>query len=234
MAVGFFFSLGHSTVVLLIAGAIGLTVKWLIDGVVHDGGMLRSIGGTVGTVVSGGFLIAIGVMNLVILIDIVRMYRRMRSGRHDRDEIEHELAIGGFMTRFFGRVFRVIEHSWQMYPVGFLFGLGFDTASEVALLAIAAGAAAKGIPFLAVISLPLIFAAGMSVMDTADVEVAQVLIHALDLRGGVFGAIAGFDVLGHAGYFIVAAFVMAWAVAFIFYKARRMDERWSEQVDKVA
>src|SRR5207249_3009899 len=78
------------------------------------------------------------------------------------------LATGGFMTRFFGRVFRVIEHSWQMYPVGFLFGLGFDTASEVALLAISAGAAAKGLPFLAVISLPLIFAAGMSLMDTAD------------------------------------------------------------------
>ncbi len=272
VAVGFFFSLGHSTVVLLIAGAIGLTVKWLIDGVVHDGGMLRSIGGTVGTLVSGGFLIAIGVMNLVILIDIVRMYRRMRSGRHDRDEVEHELATGGFMTRFFGRVFRVVEHSWQMYPVGFLFGLGFDTASEVALLAISAGAAAKGIPFLAVISLPLIFAAGMSLMDSADgafmakayswaftspmrkifynltmtslsvavalfvggVEVAQVLIHTLDLRGGAFGAITRFDVLGHAGYFIVAAFVMAWAVAFIFYKARRMDERWSEQVDKVA
>src|SRR6266567_4663811 len=267
VAVGFFFSLGHSTVVLLIAGAIGLTVKWLIDG-----GMLRSIGGTVGTVVSGGFLIAIGVMNLVILIDIVRLYRRMQSGRHDHEHIEHELATGGFMTRFFGRVFRVIEHSWQMYPVGFLFGLGFDTASEVALLAISAGAAAKGLPFLAVISLPLIFAAGMSLMDTADgafmakayswaftspmrkvfynltmtslsvavalfvggVELTQVLIQALDLRGSVFGAIARFDVLGHAGYFIVAAFVMAWAVAFIVYKARRMDERWAERVDKVA
>jgi len=272
VAVGFFFSLGHSTVVLLIAGAIGLTVKWLIDGVVNDGGMLRSIGGTVGTVVSGGFLIAIGVMNLVILIDIVRLYRRMQSGRHDHEHIEHELATGGFMTRFFGRVFRVIEHSWQMYPVGFLFGLGFDTASEVALLAISAGAAAKGLPFLAVISLPLIFAAGMSLMDTADgafmakayswaftspmrkvfynltmtslsvavalfvggVELTQVLIQALDLRGSVFGAIARFDVLGHAGYFIVAAFVMAWAVAFIVYKARRMDERWAERVDQVA
>jgi len=272
VAVGFFFSLGHSTVVLLIAGAIGLTVKWLIDGVVRDGGMLRSIGGTVGTVVSGGFLVAIGVMNLIILIDIVRMYRRMQSGRQDRDQIEHDLATGGFMTRFFGRVFRVIEHSWQMYPVGFLFGLGFDTASEVALLAISAGAAAKGLPFLAVITLPLIFAAGMSLMDTADgafmakayswaftspmrkvfynmtmtslsvavalfvggVELTQVLIQALDLRGGVFGAIARFDVLGHAGYFIVAAFVMAWAVAFIVYKARRMDERWAQRVDQVA
>jgi len=234
--------------------------------------MLRSIGGTVGTVVSGGFLVAIGVMNLIILIDIVRMYRRMQSGQQDRDQVEHDLATGGFMTRFFGRVFRVIEHSWQMYPVGFLFGLGFDTASEVALLAISAGAAAKGLPFLAVISLPLIFAAGMSLMDTADgafmakayswaftspmrkvfynmtmtslsvavalfvggVELTQVLIQALDLRGGVFGAIARFDVLGHAGYFIVAAFVMAWAVAFIVYKARRMDERWAQRVDQVA
>ena len=142
------------------------------------------------------------------------------------------------MTRIFGRLFRVINHSWQMYPIGFLFGLGFDTASEVALLAISAGAAANGLPFGAVIALPLIFAAGMSLMDTADgafmakayswafaspirkvfynltmtslsvfvalfvgvVELLQVLIHALDLKGGVFGAIAGFDLVGRAGY----------------------------------
>jgi high-affinity nickel-transport protein len=92
----------------------------------------------------------------------------MRRGEYDRDGLETELIAGGLMTRLFGRLFRVIEHSWQMYPVGFLFGLGFDTASEVALLAISAGAAAQGLPFGAVISLPLIFAAGMSLMDTAD------------------------------------------------------------------
>jgi high-affinity nickel-transport protein len=168
VGVGFFFSLGHSTVVFLIAVALGLTVKWIVDGVVSDSGALRSIGGMVGTLVSGGFLVVIGILNLVILLDIVRVYRRMKGGEYDRDSLEHELTAGGFMTKIFGRLFRVIDHSWQMYPIGFLFGLGFDTASEVAFLAISAGAAANGLPFAVVIALPLIFAAGMSLMDTAD------------------------------------------------------------------
>ena len=168
VGVGFFFSVGHSTVVLLIAVALGLAAKTIVQGVVGDNGQLRSIGGAVGTLVSGGFLVLIGILNLFILIDIVRVYRRMRRGEFDRVALEDELAAGGLMTRIFGRLFKVIEHSWQMYPVGFLFGLGFDTASEVALLAISAGAAAQGLPFTAVVSLPLIFAAGMSLMDTAD------------------------------------------------------------------
>jgi len=168
VGVGFFFSLGHSTVVFLVAVALGLTVKWIVDGVAGDGGMLRSVSGTVGTVVSGGFLVLIGLLNLLILIDIVRVYRRLKAGEYDEASLELDLTAGGFMSRIFGRLFRVIRHSWQMYPIGFLFGLGFDTASEVAILAIAAGAAAKGLPFMAVIALPLIFAAGMSLMDTAD------------------------------------------------------------------
>src|SRR6202162_3488291 len=270
VGVGFFFSLGHSTVVFLIAVALGLTVKWIVDGVVSDSGELRSIGGMIGTLVSGGFLVLIGILNLVILLDIVRVYRRMKGGAYDRDSLEHELTAGGFMTRIFGRLFRVIDHSWQMYPIGFLFGLGFDTASEVAFLAISAGAAANGLPFTVVIALPLIFAAGMSLMDTADgafmakayswafaspirkvfynltmtslsvfvalfvgvVELLQVLIHALNLKGGVFGAIAGFDLIGRAGYFIVAAFVLAWIAAFVIYKARRIDQRWAQLVDE--
>ncbi|HEV2032800.1 MAG TPA: HoxN/HupN/NixA family nickel/cobalt transporter [Candidatus Dormibacteraeota bacterium] len=272
VGVGFFFSLGHSTVVFLIAVALGLTVKWIVDGVVSDGGQLRIIGGIIGTVVSGGFLILIGILNLVVLLDIVRVYRRMKSGDYDRESLEHELTAGGFMTRIFGRLFRVINHSWQMYPIGFLFGLGFDTASEVAFLAISAGAAAHGMPFGAVISLPLIFAAGMSLMDTADgafmakayswafaspmrkvfynltmtslsvfvalfvgtVELVQILIQVLNLKGGIFGAIAGFDLLGRAGFFIVAAFVLAWTAALMIYKARHIDGRWAELVDEVA
>src|SRR6266566_5599862 len=165
---GFFFSLGHSTVVLLIAVALGLAVKSIVQGVVGSNGELRDIGGAVGTLVSGTFLVVIGIVNLAVLLDIVRVYRRMRRGEYDRESLEMELVAGGLMTRIFGRLFRVIEQSWQMYPIGFLFGLGFDTASEVALLAISAGAAAQGLPFTAVISLPLIFAAGMSLMDTTD------------------------------------------------------------------
>jgi nickel/cobalt transporter (NiCoT) family protein len=272
VGVGFFFSLGHSTVVFLVAAALGLTVKWVLDGVVSDGGQLRSVGGLIGTIVSGAFLVLIGLLNLVILLGIVRVYRKLKSGEYDEQSLELDLNAGGFMSRIFGRLFRVIRHSWQMYPIGFLFGLGFDTASEVAILAISAGAAANGLPFMAVIALPLIFAAGMSLMDTADgafmakayswaftspirkvfynltmtslsvfvalfvgtIEIMQALIQTFELRGGVFGAIAGFDLVGRAGYFIVAAFVVAWAAALLIYKARRIDERWGEKISRVA
>jgi nickel/cobalt transporter (NiCoT) family protein len=168
LGVGFFFSLGHSTVVFIVAVALGLAVRWVVQGVVGDGGQLRSIGAAIGTSVSGTFLVLIGILNLLVLIDLIRVYRRMSNGEYDRDGLEHELVAGGLMTRIFGRLFRVIEHSWQMYPIGFLFGLGFDTASEVAFLAVSAGAAAQGLPFAAIISLPVIFAAGMSLMDTID------------------------------------------------------------------
>ena len=272
VGVGFFFSLGHSTVVFLIAVALGFAVKAIVQGVVAGSGELRAVGAVVGTTVSGTFLVLIGILNLVILLDIVRVYRKMRRGEFDRDGLEHELISGGVMTRLFGRIFRVIDHSWQMYPVGFLFGLGFDTASEVALLAISAGAAAQGVPFGAVVSLPLIFAAGMSLMDTMDgafmskayswafaspirkvfynltvtslsvfvalfvgaVELAQVLIQAFDLRGAVFQQIVSFDLVGKLGYVIVVAFVVTWAAAFLIYKVRRIDERWSAAMDKVA
>jgi nickel/cobalt transporter (NiCoT) family protein len=272
VGVGFFFSLGHSTVVFLIAVALGLAVRWVVQGVVADSGQLRSIGGAVGTLVSGGFLVLIGILNLLVLIDIIRVYRKMRRGEFDRKGLDQELVAGGLMTRMFGRVFRVIEHSWQMYPVGFLFGLGFDTASEIAFLAVSAGAAAQGLPFAAIISLPLIFAAGMSLMDTVDgafmakayswafaspirkvfynltvtslsvfvalfvgvIELVQILVQVSGLRGGAFGWIARFNFLGVAGYVIVAAFIVTWAGALLFYKVRRIDERWSASVDKVA
>ena len=272
VGVGFFFSLGHSTVVLLIAVALGLAVKWVVEGVVSDSGELRSIGGAVGTLISGGFLVAIGILNLVVLLGIVRVYRNMRRGEYDEASLEEELASGGLMTRVFGRIFRLVDQSWHMYPIGFLFGLGFDTASEVALLAISAGAAAQGLPFAAVISLPLIFAAGMSLMDTADgafmskayswafaspirkvfynltvtglsvfialfvgcVELIQILVRILGLHGGVFNAVADFDFIGKSGYVIAGAFVVTWAAALLFYKVRRIDERWSAAMEKVA
>jgi high-affinity nickel-transport protein len=168
VAVGFFFSLGHSTVVFLIAALLGFAVKTIVSSVVSGNGQLKNLGGLVGSSVSGAFLVVIGLLNLLILLDILRVYGRMRRGEYDRGSLQQELVAGGLMTRIFGRLFKVVSASWHMYPIGFLFGLGFDTASEVALLAVSAGAAANGVPFLAVISLPLIFAAGMSLMDTTD------------------------------------------------------------------
>ena len=168
LGVGFFFSLGHSTVVFLIALALGFATQFVVSNVISASGELKSVGGLIGTGVSGIFLLLIGVLNLIILLDIIRLFRRMRAGEYDRPALEHELVAGGLLTRLFGRLFKLITHSWQMYLVGFLFGLGFDTASEISFLAVSAGAAAQHIPIYALISLPLIFAAGMSLMDTAD------------------------------------------------------------------
>ncbi len=264
LGVGFFFSLGHSTVVFLIALALGIATQFVVRNVVNANGQLKNLGGLLGTGVSGVFLMLIGILNLIILLDIIRLFRRMRAGEYDRHSLEHELVAGGLLTRLFGRLFKMITHSWQMYLVGFLFGLGFDTASEISFLAISAGAAAQHIPLYALISLPLIFAAGMSLMDTADgafmshayswafsnpvrkvfynltvtalsvfvalfvgaVELTQLLIQQLNLRGGLWDSVGRLS-FGSMGYVIVGAFVVTWAGAFLIYKSQHIEERWS-------
>ena len=161
---GFFFSLGHSTIVFALAAGLAISAR-----LVHSEiPAFRSYGGTIGAGVSGTFLWIIGVLNLVVLLDIVRIFREMRGGEYDRERLENRLLERGMMSRFFGGFFRLIDASWKMYPLGLLFGLGFDTATEVGLLALAAGVAAHGVPLLAILSLPMLFAAGMSLMDTLD------------------------------------------------------------------
>jgi nickel/cobalt transporter (NiCoT) family protein len=165
LGVGFFFSLGHSTIVFGLAAGLAVasrTVRAQLPG-------FQDWGAYVGAGVSGTFLWIIGVLNLLVLLDIVRISRDLKRGAYDEQRLEERLADRGFMNRFFlGRFFRLISASWQMYPLGILFGLGFDTATEVGLLALAAGVASHAVPFLAVLSLPILFAAGMSLMDTAD------------------------------------------------------------------
>lgn len=168
LGVGFFFSLGHSSVVLGLTLALAFAASRVAAQVTNDNSALKSYGGLIGTTVSGVFLLLIAILNIIILVDILGIFRQMRQGSYDEERLEAQLDARGFMNRFFGRLSRAVTQSWQMYPVGFLFGLGFDTASEVALLALAAGAASTGLPFYAVICLPLIFAAGMAMMDTAD------------------------------------------------------------------
>jgi high-affinity nickel-transport protein len=164
--VGFYFSLGHSTVVFLMAGGIALVTHW--SQVSLPG--LQAMGGVIGATVSGGFLILIGVLNLFIWLDILLIFQRMRRGPSgaDAEELERLLDSRGVVMRVARPLFGLITRAWHVYPIGFLFGLGFDTASEVALLALAAGAAASALPVWAVLALPLLFAAGMSLMDTAD------------------------------------------------------------------
>jgi high-affinity nickel-transport protein len=131
--------------------------------------MFQDYGGYIGASVSGTFLWIIGILNLLVLLDIVRIFFAMRRGSYDKAKLEERLLDRGFMNRFFiGRFANRIKASWQMYPLGVLFGLGFDTATEVGVLALAAGVATHQVPFLAVLSLPILFAAGMCLMDTAD------------------------------------------------------------------
>jgi nickel/cobalt transporter (NiCoT) family protein len=165
VGVGFFFSLGHSTIVFSLAAGLAIAAKTVNSKIPA----FQDYGGYVGASVSGTFLLAIGLLNLFVLLDIVGVFRQMKRGVYNEQRLDEALQSQGLMSRFFlKRVGDRIDASWKMYPLGILFGLGFDTATEVGLLAIAAGVATHHVPFLAVISLPIIFAAGMSLMDTAD------------------------------------------------------------------
>ena len=168
LSVGFFFSLGHSTVVFALGVLVTLGVRGLSGAVENDSSTLHDATGLVGPLVSGSFLFIIGILNLIILVSVVRIFRRMRQGEFDEQELEEQLDSRGFMNRFYGRATKAIKKPWQMYPLGCLFGLGFDTATEIALLVLAGGAAASGLPFYAIICLPILFAAGMSLFDTID------------------------------------------------------------------
>jgi high-affinity nickel-transport protein len=257
VGIGFFFSLGHSSVVFALTAGLAVgaaTVKAHIPSFQHWGGY-------VGAGVSGTFLWAIGILNLLVLLDIVRIFRELRGGTLDEERLEQRLLDRGLMSRLFlGKVSGRIRASWQMLPLGFLFGLGFDTATEVGLLAISAGVATNHVPFLAVLSLPILFAAGMSLMDTADgafmshayhwafsnpvrkvyynltvttlsvvVALGIGTIELLQVVGADWSWLGGLD-FGTLGYGIVALFVLTWATAAVIWKVRRVEERWAPLV----
>jgi high-affinity nickel-transport protein len=164
LGVGFFFSIGHSTVVLGLSVGLAVATGW----VHHAMPALAAYGGVVGAGVSATFLWLIGLLNAAVLAGLVKLAREARGGGLDEAEFEAQLAQRGLMSRLCRRRFALIRSSRQMYPVGLLFGLGFDTATEVGLLTVTAGLAGGGVPPLAVVALPILFAAGMSAIDTAD------------------------------------------------------------------
>jgi high-affinity nickel-transport protein len=168
LSVGFWFSLGHSSIVFGLAFLLSLGVKSLADPVEDDSSGLHSVTGWIGTTVSGTFLYVIAFINLLILAGIWKVFRRMREGDFDEEALEEHLNNRGFMNRLLGRVMKSITKPWQMYPLGLLFGLGFDTATEIALLVLAGSGAASGLPWYAILCLPVLFAAGMCLLDTID------------------------------------------------------------------
>jgi nickel/cobalt transporter (NiCoT) family protein len=168
LSVGFWFSLGHSSIVFALAFLISIGVRALDRPVRNGHSGLHQTFSTLGTGISGAFLYLIAALNIVILLGIIRVFREMKTGRYDEAALERQLDSRGLMNRVFGRLTRTVTRPRQMYPIGALFGLGFDTASEVALLVIAGSAGAAGLPWYAVLCLPVLFAAGMSLMDTID------------------------------------------------------------------
>jgi high-affinity nickel-transport protein len=168
LGVGFFFSLGHSSVVTFLAIVLNFGIKSLGVQVKDKNSSLHHYTSLIGTSVSGAFLMIIALLNLVVLISVVKVFKAMRDGLYNEDELEKHLNSRGFMMRFFGPIARRIDTSWKMYPLGILFGLGFDTATEVALLVLAGSSVVAGLPWWAILSLPMLFAGGMSLLDTID------------------------------------------------------------------
>jgi nickel/cobalt transporter (NiCoT) family protein len=165
VAVGFFFSLGHSTIVVLASAGIAATALALKNRFEN----FQAVGGIIGTLVSSLFLLAIAAMNLVILVGVYRAFRRVaKGGRYEEEDLHALLAGRGLLARLFRPMFRLVRRSWHMYPLGFLFGLGFDTATEIGLLGISAAEAAKGMPIWSILVFPALFTAGMSLIDTTD------------------------------------------------------------------
>ncbi len=168
LAVGFFFSLGHSSVVFGLALLIAFGLKAIVGPVEQNSSALHHYTSLIGTSVSGVFLYLIAIINVVILVSILRVFAQMRRGYYDADELETQLNNRGLLNRVLGRFTRSVSASWHMYPVGLLFGLGFDTATEVALLVLAGTSAAAGLPWYAILCLPVLFTAGMCLLDTID------------------------------------------------------------------
>jgi high-affinity nickel-transport protein len=168
LSVGYFFSLGHSTIVIAIGAGIVIAEKAVYNAVSHNSSGLEQFGGVFGTIVSASFLYLIASLNVVILVSILGVFFRMRRGEYNEAELEQQLNNRGFMFRFFGRWMKAITQPWQMYPVGVVFGMGFDTASEVALLATTALLASQALPWYSIMCLPVLFTAGMCLMDTFD------------------------------------------------------------------
>jgi len=233
LSVGFFFSLGHSTIVF----ALGVLVVLGVRGLGSSAALERA--GVVGPIVSGTFLIAIGLLNVPILVGAVRALRR--GG---------EVAVpGGALSRVYAGATRAVRRPWHMYPLGCLFGLGFDTATEIALLMLAGAGAASGLPFYAILCLPLLFAAGMSLFDTLDGAFMRVAygwslaspvrrtIYNLSITGlsvavalgvggiellGVWGVVGSVD-LNAVGFGVFGVFVLTWAVALVFGRRAKAE-----------
>jgi len=257
LTVGTWFSLGHSTIVFGLAIGIVAAAEYVNSQLPA----IRAIGTILGSLISGSFLYLIALINVVIAIGVYQIFRELRSGKMDEGQLEEHLRNRGFMNRYFGRLFRVVETPRQIYPIGVLFGLGFDTASEIFLLASVAVFSLTGAPIYVVLILPLLFTCGMVAVDTADgaamryaygwafnrplrkifynltvtvisvlvafvigtVELLQVVATELKLTGPFWATLGTLD-FETLGYFVIATFLVTWAIATAIYRYKGYDD----------
>jgi high-affinity nickel-transport protein len=267
LGTGFFFSFGHSTVVVAVGVGITIAARAVFGAVVDPSSAYETAGGAIGTTLSACFLYLIAVLNLIVLAGIFKVFREMRSGTYDEAELESQLQARGLMYRFFGRFMRSINHTWQLYLVGLVFGIGFDTTTEVLLLAATAYAAIQGLPYYAVLALPLLFSGGMMLFDTLDgtfmnfaygwafakpvrkvyynlvitglsigaafivgtIEILGIVTTEADLHGAFWDAMANFNI-NVAGFCIAGLFIGVWAVALIYWRVGKVEDRWTANV----
>ncbi len=168
LGTGFFFSFGHSTVIVAVGAGITFAARAVFGAMVDPNSAYETAGGAIGTAASAGFLYLIALLNLIVLAGIFKVFREMRAGTYDEQQLADQLQARGLMYRFFGRFMRSINHPWQLYFAGLAFGIGFDTATEVVLLAATTYAALQSLPYFAVLALPFLFSGGMMLFDTLD------------------------------------------------------------------
>jgi len=267
LGTGFFFSFGHSTVIVAVGVGITFAARAVFGAMVNPNSAYETAGGAIGTLLSAGFLYLIAVLNLIVLAGIFKVFREMRSGAYNEVELEAQLQARGLMYRFFGRFTRSINHTWQLYFVGLVFGIGFDTTTEVVLLAATAYAAIQGLPFFAVLALPFMFSGGMMLFDTLDgcfmnfaygwafarpvrkvyynlvitglsigaafiigtIEILGILTTEFHLNGVFWQAMANFNI-NVAGFCIAGLFILVWAVALIYWRVGKVEDRWSASI----
>ena len=263
LSVGFWFSLGHSSIVAGLAILLNFGIAAIGSQLKDENSSLHHYTGLIGLTVSGSFLMLIAILNLIVMGSILKVFVKMRQGAYSESELEKHLDSRGFFMRFFGPIAKRIDKPTKMYPLGLLFGLGFDTATEVGLLVLAGSSVIAGLPWWAIISLPLFFAGGMSLLDTIDgsfmnfaygwafskpvrkvyyniiitglsvgtalfiggLELSQVFSQQLDLTGGYWDFANNLN-LNSAGYIIVAAFAIVWAIALAVWRFGKVEDRW--------
>jgi high-affinity nickel-transport protein len=255
---GYFFSLGHSTIVVAMGVGLIVAEKTVLPALTNGNSALHTFGGDAGTIVSAVFLFLIGLMNLVVLAGIIRVFLSMRRGEYDEAELERQLDNRGFFYRFFGRWMKAIDREWKIYPVGVLFGLGFDTATEVLLLTTTAYLASEHVAWQAILALPVLFMAGMTLMDTTDglfmnlaygwaffnpvrkvyynLAITGLSVAICFFIGGIEalsllpgGFASGFDI-NTAGFVIVGMFVATWVAAMLVWRFARIEEKWGSRL----